>query len=59
MLARLPSADEAAGLRQPVTEPVLVTEALDVDAADRPIRYGITCFAGARVQLTVVPEPAA
>lgn len=59
VLARLPSADEAAGLRQPFTEPVLVTEALDVDAGDRPIRYGITCFAGARVQLTVVPEPAA
>jgi GntR family phosphonate transport system transcriptional regulator len=59
VLARLPSAEEAAGLKQPINEPVLVTEAIDVDAEDRPIRYGITCFAGARIQLTVAPEPAA
>jgi GntR family phosphonate transport system transcriptional regulator len=58
VLARLPSADEAIGLRQPANEPVLVTEAIDVDSAGRPIRYGVTCFAGARVQLTVAPEPA-
>jgi GntR family phosphonate transport system transcriptional regulator len=58
VLARLPSADEAFGLRQPANAPVLVTEAIDVDSAGRPIRYGVTCFAGARVQLTVAPEPA-
>ena len=40
------------------SEPVLVTEAVDLDPQDRPIRYGATCFAGARVQLTVTPEPA-
>jgi GntR family phosphonate transport system transcriptional regulator len=59
VLARLPSSDEAAGLKQPVAEPVLVTEAIDIDSEGRPIRYGITCFAGARVQLTVAPEAAA
>jgi GntR family phosphonate transport system transcriptional regulator len=57
VLARLPSVEEAAQLRQPAGEPVLVTEAVDVDPEDRPVRYGVTCFAGARVQLTVAPEP--
>jgi GntR family phosphonate transport system transcriptional regulator len=57
VLARLPSAQEAARLKQSAGEPVLVTEAIDVDPNGRPIRYGITCFAGARVQLTVAPEP--
>jgi GntR family transcriptional regulator, phosphonate transport system regulatory protein len=56
VLARLPSAEEALRLKQPQNEPVLVTEAVDVDPDDRPIRYGATCFAGARVQLTVAPE---
>jgi GntR family phosphonate transport system transcriptional regulator len=56
ILARLPSAEEAGRLRQPASEPVLVTEAVDVDTEGRPIRYGATCFAGARVQLTVAPE---
>ena len=57
ILARLPSVEEAARLKQPQSEPVLVTEAIDVDLEGRPIRYGATCFAGARVQLTVAPEP--
>jgi GntR family phosphonate transport system transcriptional regulator len=56
VLARLPSAEEALRLKQPQSEPVLVTEAIDVDLEGRPIRYGATCFAGARVQLTVAPE---
>jgi GntR family transcriptional regulator, phosphonate transport system regulatory protein len=56
VLARLPSAEEALRLKQPQSEPVLVTEAVDVDPDHRPIRYGATCFAGARVQLTVAPE---
>ncbi|MGH6915685.1 MAG: phosphonate metabolism transcriptional regulator PhnF [Geminicoccales bacterium] len=58
VLARLPSAEEAARLKQPASEPVLVTEAVDVDPKSRPVRYGTTCFAGARVQLTVAPEAA-
>jgi GntR family phosphonate transport system transcriptional regulator len=54
--ARLPSEVEATHLKQAQTLPVLVTEAIDVDQDGRPIRYGISCFAGARVQLTVDPE---
>jgi GntR family phosphonate transport system transcriptional regulator len=56
VLARLPSAEEAARLKQPASEPVLVTEAIDVDLEGRAIRYGATCFAGARVQLTVAAK---
>ena len=56
VLARLPSAEEALRLKQPPSEPVLVTEAIDVDPEGRPVRYGATCFAGARVQLTVAPD---
>lgn len=54
--ARLPSDMEAAHLKQAMNLPVLVTDAVDVDQDGRPIRYGISCFAGARVQLTVDPE---
>lgn len=53
ILTRMPTADEARYLRQPTNQPVLVTEAVDVDPEDRPIRLGITCFAGSRVQITV------
>jgi GntR family phosphonate transport system transcriptional regulator len=55
VLARMPTAAEAEALRQPRTQPVLVTESVDVDAAGRPVRYGITRFAGERVQLVVEP----
>jgi GntR family transcriptional regulator, phosphonate transport system regulatory protein len=57
VFARLPSGEEAARLKQPASEPVLVTDAIDVDPEGRPVRYGTTCFAGARVQLTVTAEP--
>lgn len=53
ILTRMPTADEARHLRQPSSHPVLVTEAVDVDPDARPIRLGITCFAGTRVQITV------
>ena len=53
ILTRMPTADEARHLRQPAAQPILVTEAVDVDPDDRPIRLGITCFAGSRVQITV------
>jgi len=53
ILTRMPTAEEARHLKQPVSHPVLVTEAVDVDLDDRPIRLGITCFAGTRVQITV------
>ena len=53
IFTRLPSASEAAALRQPMAQPVLVTEAIDLDLEGRPISYGVTCFAGGRVQITV------
>lgn len=56
ILARLPTSSEAAALRQPAAQPVLVTEAIDGDREGRPISFGITCFAGARVQITVEPD---
>jgi GntR family phosphonate transport system transcriptional regulator len=56
ILTRLPTPSEAAALRQPAAQPVLVTEAVDVDLEDRPISYGVTCFAGGRVQITVEPD---
>lgn len=51
--ARLPTADEAAALKQPASLPVLVTEAIDADEAGTPLGFGISCFASSRVQLTV------
>ncbi|MGI9494316.1 MAG: phosphonate metabolism transcriptional regulator PhnF [Geminicoccaceae bacterium] len=56
ILTRLPTPSEAASLRQPVAQPVLVTEAIDVDMKGRPISYGVACFAGARVQISVEPD---
>lgn len=56
IVTRLPTLSEAASLRQPATQPVLVTEAIDVDRDDRPISHGVTCFAGARVQIIVEPK---
>ena len=56
IFTRLPTSAEAASLRQPAGQPVLVTEAIDVDLEDHPISYGVTCFAGARVQITVEPH---
>jgi len=56
ILTRMPTVDEARHLKQPISQPVLVTEAIDVDPNGRPIRLGITCFAGSRVQITVGQE---
>ena len=56
ILTRMPTADEARNLKQPISLPVLVTEALDVDPTGEPIRVGQTCFASARVHITVGPE---
>ena len=58
IFTRLPTSAEATALRQPAAQPVLVTEAIDGDHEGRPISFGETCFAGARVQITVEPEPA-
>jgi GntR family phosphonate transport system transcriptional regulator len=49
--ARLPTAEEARDLKQSVTRPVLLSEALDIDPSGRPISVNITRFAGDRVQI--------
>lgn len=51
--ARLPEEAEAELLRQPRSRPVLVTEAVNVDADERPVEYGETLFAADRAQLVV------
>jgi GntR family phosphonate transport system transcriptional regulator len=45
--------EEARFLHQPQSRPVLVTESISVDDQGRPIEYGISRFAGDRVQLVV------
>src|SRR4051794_31971260 len=53
ILARQATPEEARLLRQQPTLPVLVTEAVDVDADGAPISYAVTAWASGRVQLTV------
>lgn len=54
--ARMPSLDEAELLRQPKNRPVLITEAVNVDADGVAIEYGCTAFNGEIVQLVVTPD---
>jgi len=54
--ARLPTSIEADRLARPASQPVLVVQAIDVDAQGRPIRAGTTLFAADAVQLTVRPD---
>jgi GntR family phosphonate transport system transcriptional regulator len=51
--ARMPTAEEARRLKQPVTRPVIQTEAVDVDGDGRPISVSIARFASDRVQLVL------
>lgn len=51
--ARLPSPQEARLLRLSVSQPLLVTEGLNVEPSGRPIEYAVGCFASDRVQLMV------
>jgi GntR family phosphonate transport system transcriptional regulator len=53
VLARLPSAEEAQLLDQPVSQPVLVVRKVDADTAGIPIACSETVWAGERVQLSV------
>jgi GntR family phosphonate transport system transcriptional regulator len=58
--ARLPTTEEARHLKQPVTRPVLQSEALDMDAVGQPLSVNYTRFASDRVQIvldTVGGEP--
>jgi GntR family transcriptional regulator, phosphonate transport system regulatory protein len=53
--ARLPSEEEAQRLQMPRTQPVLVTESINVSGTGTPVEYGIAVFAADRVQLVVEP----
>jgi GntR family phosphonate transport system transcriptional regulator len=59
LLARLPNALEARYLEQPMSRPVLQTEAVNVDADGVPIQRSLVVFAGDRVQMVVAAEDAA
>jgi len=51
--ARLPTAEEAAHLRQARTRPVILAEALNVDPQGQPIDYTLSRYAAGRVQIIV------
>jgi GntR family transcriptional regulator, phosphonate transport system regulatory protein len=56
--ARLPTAEEARHLKQPVTRPVLQSEALDIDTAGQSVSVNITRFASDRVQIVLETDSA-
>lgn len=51
--ARMPTPEEAALLEQSRTRPVLVTEAVNVDAQGNPVEVSIACYAAGRMQIVV------
>lgn len=53
--ARMPDAEEAQLLSQPANRPLLVTESINVGSDSAPVEYGLTRFAGDRVQLLFEP----
>ena len=53
VLTRLPDAEEARLLDQPLGWPVLVVRKVDADLAGVPVAYSETVWAGERVQLSV------
>lgn len=54
--SRLPTQQEADALARPVTQPVLVVDYSNIDAAGVPVEAGRTLFAADAVQLTVGPD---
>jgi GntR family phosphonate transport system transcriptional regulator len=56
LLARMPSELEARYLEQPLSRPVLQTEAVNVDPAGVPIQRSRSVFAADRVQMIVAAE---
>lgn len=56
--ARLPSSREARLLNQPVSDPVLVSKAINVDKNGKPIEFGIALFLANRVRLQFDSDPA-
>ena len=53
LVARMPSRADADLLRQGPNRPVLVAESINADAEGRPIQFGRTRFAAARVQIVM------
>ncbi|MDB5372770.1 MAG: GntR family transcriptional regulator, phosphonate transport system regulatory protein [Belnapia sp.] len=51
--ARMPTPEEAALLEQSRTRPLLVTEAVNVDAAGSPVEVCFACYAAGRMQIVV------
>ncbi|BBK40916.1 phosphonate metabolism transcriptional regulator PhnF [Allostella vacuolata] len=49
--ARMPTAEEAALLRQPRDQPVLLIESLNVDPAGAPLEYGVARSVAERVKM--------
>lgn len=54
--ARRASATQARLLQSREGAPLLLSEAINIDGAGRPLEYGLTWFEGERVSLTVAPE---
>jgi GntR family phosphonate transport system transcriptional regulator len=54
--ARLPSAEVAQQLAQPVSLPILYVETVYVDESGQPIEYGISRFSSNAVQLVIEPD---
>lgn len=55
IIARMPTTEEAAELRQPKTRPVLITESVNVDGTGVPVEFGVCLFASDWVQILVEP----
>ncbi|MFA5124190.1 phosphonate metabolism transcriptional regulator PhnF [Zavarzinia sp.] len=53
IMAQMPDAADARLLQQPRNQPILVTEAVNVDVAGTPIEFGYSRFSGPRVQFVV------
>lgn len=53
--SRMPTAEEAKMLQQPRTRPILVAESVNVTPDGQPVEFGITRFAGDRVQILFEP----
>lgn len=55
VMPRMPGAEDARLLQQARSQPILVTESVNVDPEGRPIEYAIARYAGQRVQLVFEP----
>ena len=56
LIARMPTEKEALHLAQSTGQPVLQSEAVNIDAEGQPTHYSLGVFAGDRVQMIVQPD---